>query len=102
MTRFRFIACEKCRYTWITFDPKREGNNGRLVPIEHRTGLIHDCSFNYPYYCHCGKLIYTDQKVLSPTGKMIPLDYDLDTYHYCDKQGSSGEVQFLKKSGLED
>lgn len=77
------IICDKCRYTWVEFDPERKGKNGGLVPIEHRTGLPHDCSFSYPYYCNCGELIYFDNKILSPNGRRIPLNFEEDTYHFC-------------------
>lgn len=80
------IICEKCRYVLITFDPKRRGKYGGLVPIEYRTRLPHVCSASYPYQCSCGKLIYTDLKVLSRKENLIPLNYDDDCYHFCSKE----------------
>jgi hypothetical protein len=95
------IMCKTCEYVWIYFGPKRRGKSGGLVPLEKRTGNPHDCDFSEPYYCNCGELIYQDRKILSPTGRRIPLNHGLDTYHYCDKQRSPDEVRFLKNRGLE-
>jgi hypothetical protein len=90
------IICEKCRYVRITFDPKRRGENGGLIPIEYRTGLKHDCHFSYPFRCGCGRLIYEDSKVVSLSGRCIRLNYDSDTYHYCENK----PVSAVKKRGL--
>ena len=93
------IICEKCRYVRITFDPKIRGKNGGLIPIEYRTGLKHDCHFSYPYQCSCGELIYEDRKVVSLSERCIPLNYDSDSYHYC--QNKPSLASNVKKRGLE-
>jgi hypothetical protein len=77
------IICERCRYVRIYFDQKQRNKNGVLIPLEWRTGLKHDCDYSVPKYCSCGTLIYLDNKVLSPLGKMIPLNYSDDCYHFC-------------------
>jgi hypothetical protein len=78
------MMCDRCFYVRIRFDPTRRGEKGGLVPLEERTGLPHLCDFSYPRTCnHCGKQIYTDRKIVSLTGNIIPLDYKQDTYHFC-------------------
>jgi hypothetical protein len=78
------IMCERCLYVAIYFDPNQRGENGGLVPLEERTGLPHLCDFSYPKPCkHCGRQVYTDRKIVSLSGKIIPLDYGEDTYHFC-------------------
>jgi hypothetical protein len=82
------IMCERCRYVRIYFDQKQRNKNSVLIPLEWRTGLKHDCLQSIPKYCPCGILIYFDDKVLSATGKKIPLQYSDDCYHFCKEEPS--------------
>jgi hypothetical protein len=74
------MMCHRCGYVQVEL--KR--SHGIRTLYEVRTGLPHNCDFGEPKYCKCGSLIYFDNKILSPTGKMIPLNYDEDSYHFCD------------------
>jgi hypothetical protein len=73
------MMCDRCRYVQVEV---KRGHGVRSL-YETRTGLPHNCDFSEPKYCPCGTLIYLDSKVLSPTGKMIPLNYSDDCYHFC-------------------
>ena len=73
------MMCQRCGYVQVVV---RLGRGVRTL-YEKRTGLPHNCDFSEKKQCQCGQLIYFDSKVLSPTGKMIPLNFQSDTYHFC-------------------
>ena len=77
------MMCQRCRYVQVVVRLGR-GDGSRTL-FEKRTGLPHDCPHSEPKQCPCGILIYFDNKVLSPTGKMIPLSYEDDCYHFCNE-----------------
>ena len=75
------MMCHRCRYVDVEL---KQGHGIRNL-YETRTGLPHNCDHSVPKYCPepCNTLIYFDDKVLSATGKMIPLNYSDDCYHFC-------------------
>ena len=75
------MMCHRCRYVDVEL---KQGHGVRTV-YEGRTCLAHDCDQSVPGHCPCGTLIYFDNKVLSPSGKMIPLNYSDDCYHFCNE-----------------
>ena len=88
------IMCDKCGYVQIYFKRGIRDENGVRIPYEVRTGLKHACDFSYPWVCKiCSRLIYTDKKILSLTGRRILLNFELDTYHYCDTRSQKGRVK---------
>ena len=69
------IICRKCRITRICFDGSRRGPHGKLVPMNfHNPEQIHEYDQSYSFPCkNCNEQIYLDKKVLSPSGRRIPL-----------------------------
>lgn len=78
----------RCGYVQVKV---KRGHGSRNL-YEVRTGKPHDCDFSEPWYCKCGSLIYFDNKILSPAGKMIPLNFEEDTYHFCDHQKGAAKA----------
>jgi hypothetical protein len=69
------IICRKCGIKRITFHDSQRRPNGGLIPIDFGTMEIHQCDLSYSFPCSkCDEQIYLDRKVLSPTGRRIPLD----------------------------
>ena len=89
------MMCYGCRYTQVMVKQgqRDKTKNSIRILFEVRTGLPHDCDFSDPKYCKCGSMIYFDNKILSATGRKIPLNYDQDTYHYCDYPKGKGAVK---------
>ena len=80
------MMCRVCRYVDCYFMLGRGADRNRRL-YEVRTNEPHNCDFSEPFSCkECGNLIYLDNKVLSPTGKMIPLNYEDLCYHFCDRR----------------
>lgn len=90
--------CNKCGITPICFDPNKRNENGVFIPL----GQIHPCPISKPFACtYCGKTIYLDKKILSPSGKRIPLDFQTEDYHNCPKKDRpAAELRYFKKRGL--
>jgi len=80
------MMCRICRY--VDTEVRHDGNGNRTL-YETRTGNPHNCDYSTPKCCPCGVLIFLDNKVLSLSGKMIPLEYESETYHFCDYGGSN-------------
>lgn len=85
------IICRKCGYVRICFDGTT-GYNGKLVPKEFRTGLVHRCDISEPFQCvRCDEKLYFDKKILSLAGRRKALDYDTGKYHAC--KGRSDSIE---------
>ena len=75
--------CPLCGYMEVFFKPGIRDANGFRIPHD-RWGNIHHCDFTIVFPCElCGDKVYLDKKVLSPTGRRIPLNYGSDDYHWC-------------------
>ena len=84
------MMCDKDGYVQIYFKRGVRDQNGVRIPFEVRTGLRHDCDFSYPWVCKiCNRLIYTDKKILSPSGRRILLNWKR-YIHYCDTRITKG------------
>jgi predicted nucleic-acid-binding Zn-ribbon protein len=89
------FQCHTCGYVRIYRD-----QNGRLRELfTKKPHEKNDCHFSEPFSCKdCGNLIYLDRKILSPTGREVPLNQGLDTYHFCQKKDRPAtELRFLEK-----
>jgi hypothetical protein len=94
--------CRNCGITPICFDPNQRIEKGILIPLVVATHKLHKCPISKPFRCDwCGQTLYLDKKVLSPSGKRIPLDYNTETYHNCPKkERPASELRYFKKRGL--
>jgi hypothetical protein len=94
--------CRKCGITPITFDANQRNDKGVLIPLEAATKRLHECPISKPFKCSwCGQTIYLDKKILSPSGKRIPLNFQTEDYHNCTKkQRPASELRYFKKRGL--
>ena len=81
------IICNKCQIKRITFDVSQRGPNGGLIPLDFGTMDVHKCDISYSFPCqHCDEQIYLDRKVLSPSGRRIPLDVLDGRPHDCNEK----------------
>jgi hypothetical protein len=92
----------KCGITPICFDTKQRNEKGILIPLEVATKQLHQCPISKPFRCQwCGQTIYLNKKILSPSGKRIPLNFQSEDYHCCPKkQRPAAELRYFKKRGL--
>ena len=85
------IMCKRCGYVRLCFDGTI-GYNGKLVPKEFRTGLVHKCDVSSPFECvRCNETLYFDRRVLSASGKRIALNQTDGKYHICNGRSDSIE-----------
>ena len=86
------IICRRCGYVRLCFDGT-VGYNGKLVPKEYRTGLIHQCEISESFPCirECGEILYYDRRVLLASGKRIALNQTDGKYHNC--KGRSDSIE---------
>ena len=76
--------CNKCKIKRIAFDGSMRGPNGGLIPLDFGTIDVHKCDISYSFPCKiCDEQIYLDRKVLSPTGRRIPLSAIDGRPHEC-------------------
>lgn len=95
------ILCRRCRIVRICFDDSQRGPAGNLIPLCYETKVIHRCDLSETFPCqYCDEQIYLDRKVLSPSGKRIPLNALDGTYHYCTrKERTEEELSFFRTEG---
>jgi hypothetical protein len=87
----RVIICNKCKIKRITFSGEKRGPNGKLIPLNFGTLDIHKCDQSESFPCKtCNEQIYLDNKVLSPTGKRIPLSSIDGRPHDCPTSIAAG------------
>lgn len=97
------IICRKCGVTRLCFDDSQRGHNGNLIPLEFESKQVHKCDISDPFPCiHCDSPIYLDRKILSPTGRRIPLNLETGEYHLCTKkQRTAEELHFFNKRSIQ-
>jgi Pyridine nucleotide-disulphide oxidoreductase len=72
------LSCRRCGYIRIYF------LLGHALPFEYRNNSIHYCEVSESHPCiYCEESVYLDRRVLSPTGKRIPLNVTDGKYHVC-------------------